>query len=192
MHNALLPITEIIDWERRRVYIHTMGLGQPLLFAGLWGRAREKLVFFFSFFYLLCQTGVRVAKKEKGESQSWAIIWWSDKCGGEGGRLRLIFGLVGMWPWHQSTGEKAHFLSFLLLSGKASVVGTKCEPSIFVFLLPSLRNERQELADLTLYIYARTEFSHLPFVHCALRKNWNEALFLFSFFSRLQSPATWA
>ncbi len=77
MHNALLPITEIIDWERRRVYIHTMGLGQPLLFAGLWGRERElETGIFLLLFYLLCQTGVRVAKKrkEKGESQSWAII----------------------------------------------------------------------------------------------------------------------
>ncbi len=145
MHNALLPITEIIDWERRRVYIHTMGLGQPLLFAGLWGRAREKLVFFFSFFYLLCQTGVRVAKKEKGESQSWAIIWWSDKCGGREGASDSFSVWLACDHGINPRGEKAHFL-FFLLSGKASVVCTKCEPSIFVFLLPSLRNERQELA----------------------------------------------
>ena len=30
-------------------------------------------------------------------------------------------------------------------------------------------------------MYVRTEFSHLPFIHCALRKNLNEALFLFFF-----------
>ena len=84
---------------KESIYSHN-GSGAAPYCSRVCGGARERNWYFSSlFFFLLCQTGVRVAKKEKKRGKVSPGQLFDGQInveGREGGRLRLIFGLVGM------------------------------------------------------------------------------------------------
>ncbi len=146
MHNALLPITEIIDWERRRVYSHNGSGAAPIVRGFVGARERETGIFLLFFLPPLsnwCEGGKK--RKKRGKVSPRQLFDGQINVEGREGASDSFSVWLACDHGINPRGKRPIF-SFLLLSGKASVVGTKCEPSIFVFLLPSLRNERQELA----------------------------------------------